>query len=183
MSNILSPRRLEKIRQNGKDILATSNGLSKSSGLDTHKVYNRNQMKGMPATNQPVAAAHNMQDKLDVELDLEGQTKMHLVPCRWSRSGWKYVEVDPIQHNFFKNPNRVNSFGVASPSKVRKGGSVVRRDFGQSKSAFVQGNEATGNQTTYGRSFVQAQRQTSQDNTPWKTGQSGQTKADGKGGE
>ena len=154
MSNVLSPRRLEKIRQNGEDILAASNGFNKSTGLDAHKQYNRNQMKAMPATNQPVAAAHNMHDQLDVELDLEGQTKMHLVPCRWSRSGWKYVEVDPIQHNFFKNPNRVNSFGVTSPDKVRKGGSVIRRGFASSKSAFDQGNEAVANQTTYGRSFV-----------------------------
>lgn len=42
---------------------------------------------------------------------------MHLVPCRWSRSGWKYVEVDPKEAGFFNNPNRVNSFGMSPQGK------------------------------------------------------------------
>jgi hypothetical protein len=82
---------------------------------------------------------------------------MHLVPCRWSRSGWKYVEVDPAGHNFFKNPNRVNSFGITSPGKARKGGSVIRRGYHQSKSAFGETQDKAG-QTTYGRSFASVER-------------------------
>ncbi len=44
---------------------------------------------------------------------LEGsKVKMQLVPCRWQKSGWKYVEVDPRETRFFSNPNRVNSTGA-----------------------------------------------------------------------
>ena len=114
-----------------------SNGFQNKNPLDAHKKFTRNQMSNQPQQSQQVSAAHAMNDQLDVELDLEGQTKMHLVPCRWSRSGWKYVEVDPQSHSFFKNPNRVNSFGITSPNKLRKGGSVVRKTFAStSKSAF-----------------------------------------------
>ena len=126
--------------------MGNSNGF-KSAGLDAHKQFTRNQ-------NKPVAAAHNITQELDIELDAEGQTKMHLVPCRWSRSGWKYVEVDPKDHTFFKNPNRVNSFGVTSPQKGRKGGSVARSTFQTSKSAFGQKPQAPESQTTYGRFFA-----------------------------
>ena len=106
---------------------------------------------------QPVAAAHNITSELDVELDAEGQTKMHLVPCRWSRSGWKYVEVDPKDHQFFKNPNRVNSFGVTSPNKARKGGSVARKSYMTNKSAFAE-TKNEGGMTTYGRFFASQER-------------------------
>ena len=44
---------------------------------------------------------------------------MHLVPCRWQRNGWKYVEADPQEHHFFNNPNRVNSIGF-SPKKLQE---------------------------------------------------------------
>ena len=74
----------------------------------------------------------------DYDLDSEEQPKMHLVPCRWERSGWKYVQVDPKEHNFFNNPNRVNSFGIGS-SNPRRGQSVKRDTFyasQQSRSAF-----------------------------------------------
>lgn len=47
----------------------------------------------------------------------DGQ-QLHLVPCRWERSGWRYVQKDPQEHGFFRNPNRVNNFGVA-PDKRR----------------------------------------------------------------
>ena len=56
-----------------------------------------------------------LNEKEDFDLDVDcDMPKMHLVPCRWERSGWKYVQVDPKEHNFFKNPNRVNSFGIGS---------------------------------------------------------------------
>ena len=44
---------------------------------------------------------------------------MKLVPCRWSRTGWKYVESDPKEHKFFSNPNRVNSHGVQKKEAAR----------------------------------------------------------------
>ena len=42
--------------------------------------------------------------------------QLHLVPCRWSRTGWKYVNADPKVTNFFNNPNRLNSIGF-SPNR------------------------------------------------------------------
>ena len=53
-----------------------------------------------------------------MDAEVEMNTQLHLVPCRWERSGWRYVQKDPQQHGFFSNPNRVNSFGVA-PDKKR----------------------------------------------------------------
>ena len=38
-----------------------------------------------------------------------------LVPCRWSHTGWKYVEEEPNSSRFFTNPNRVNGSGWMSP--------------------------------------------------------------------
>ena len=52
---------------------------------------------------------------------------MKLVPCRWSRTGWKYVEVDPKEHKFFGNPNRANSHGIpmqGSPQKAQQARAV-----------------------------------------------------------
>ena len=42
---------------------------------------------------------------------------MQLVPCRWSKNGWKYVEADPGHHKFFNNPNRINSVGFSPGQK------------------------------------------------------------------
>ena len=54
---------------------------------------------------------------------------LHLVPCRWERSGWRYVQKDPAEHGFFKNPNRVNNFGIAEAgSGKRRGASTTKRD-------------------------------------------------------
>jgi len=38
------------------------------------------------------------------------EENLQLVPCRWSHTGWKYVQMDPSQAKLFKSPNRVNSF-------------------------------------------------------------------------
>jgi len=45
------------------------------------------------------------------EPELEGGS-LHLVPCRWSLSGWKYVKADPGDHKFFNNPHRINGQGI-----------------------------------------------------------------------
>lgn len=43
------------------------------------------------------------------------------MPCRWSHTGWKYVQKDPGYTHFFTSPNRVNSFGFTSAqAKNRK---------------------------------------------------------------
>ena len=95
---------------------------NKSASLDAHKQFTRNQQGGGGMSQaQPIAAAQSLkQADLDVDVELSAQPQMHLVPCRWNRSGWKYVEVDPKEHSFFNNPNRVNSFGIAAPQKQRK---------------------------------------------------------------
>ena len=41
-----------------------------------------------------------------------------LVPCRWARSGWKYVQNDPGETHFFSSPNRANSFGISQKSEA-----------------------------------------------------------------
>ena len=72
------------------------------------------------------------------------------MPCRWERSGWRYVARDPKEHNFFNNPNRVNNFGVA-PEKRRFVSQNKRESFYKSNgnmSAF--GGSNRGGQTTYG---------------------------------
>lgn len=45
---------------------------------------------------------------------------MQLVPCRWQKSGWKYVEVEPKNTKFFTSPNRVNSTGFSPDHKPAK---------------------------------------------------------------
>ena len=46
-----------------------------------------------------------------IEADMNLNDNMHLVPCRWEKSGWRYVQKDPGHIGFFNNPNRVNNFG------------------------------------------------------------------------
>jgi hypothetical protein len=48
------------------------------------------------------------------------EENLQLVPCRWSHTGWKYVQADPGATQFFTNPNRVNSFGFSTSKKNRK---------------------------------------------------------------
>ncbi len=41
------------------------------------------------------------------------------MPCRWQKSGWKYVEVEPAATKFFKNANRVNSVGFSRSPQLK----------------------------------------------------------------
>jgi hypothetical protein len=52
-----------------------------------------------------------------VHAPLTEDAKM-LVPSRWQKSGWHYVNVDPREAKFFTNPNRANLYG--SPFKQPK---------------------------------------------------------------
>ena len=52
---------------------------------------------------------------------LGNDTEMKLVPCRWSRTGWKYVEVETNTHKFFGNINRNNCHGYNSPGLPSRG--------------------------------------------------------------
>ena len=72
---------------------------------------------------------------------------MHLVPCRWSKSGWKYVESDPSGTKFFTNPNRNNKMGY-SPEVNRDSKAA---SFRQAESQYYKNdNEKL---TTYGAFF------------------------------
>lgn len=53
---------------------------------------------------------------------------IRLVPCRWSNTGWKYVNDDPSNQRFFKSPNRVNShgWGIEKNQRDRKAKSVLK---------------------------------------------------------
>jgi hypothetical protein len=43
--------------------------------------------------------------------------KQYLVPCRWQKSGWKYVNVDPEKSKFFGSPNRIVNAGFSPKQK------------------------------------------------------------------
>tara|TARA_B110000503_G_C6903500_1_gene311724 strand:- start:336 stop:515 length:180 start_codon:yes stop_codon:yes gene_type:complete len=45
------------------------------------------------------------------------EENLQLVPCRWSHTGWKYVQHDPESTMFFSSPNRVNNFGFHQQQK------------------------------------------------------------------
>ena len=69
---------------------------------------------------------------------------LQLVPCRWSNTGWKYVQKDPCEQQFFKNPNRVNSFGFRHNKQRTKRGETLGGRVVSKESPF---------QTSYGRFF------------------------------
>ena len=66
-----------------------------------------------------------------VEAELEGGS-LHLVPCRWSLSGWKYVKVDPGDVQYFNSPHRINGQGIysgyQSPSNKKKPQNLLNGD-------------------------------------------------------
>lgn len=88
---------------------------------------------------------------------------MHLVPCRWERSGWRYVQKDPSDTQFFQSPNRVNNFGVNGD---RKRFASSNQGY-TNTSAFGKSIKSRADETTYGRSFIQAQAE-KDDTSPWQ---------------
>ena len=92
---------------------------------------------------------------MDAEIAMNQQ--LHLVPCRWERSGWRYVQAAPGQIGFFNNPNRVNNFGVMADNKQRRYDSAVR---GGSSNFYMTSNKSAFGQvknigeTTYGQNFI-----------------------------
>ena len=115
----------------------------------------------MSHLNTQAAAEHAMQhidarqiDNMAAEIQMNSQ--LHLVPSRWERSGWRYVQRDPADVQFFQNPNRVNNFGVDSQRK-RFASSNMRGTFykSQNRSAFGQTNKSRFQDTTYGANFYQ----------------------------
>jgi hypothetical protein len=121
----------------------------------THSRYGSS-MRGPLHAAAAEQASIEAQNFANMEAEISMNQQLHLVPCRWERSGWRYVQKDPADVGFFNNPNRVNNFGVAAPQGNNRntlGGSQIRKDsFYNSRSAFS--NTKTPTMTTYGRSFV-----------------------------
>ena len=126
----LSPRNLEQLRKNGQSIL---------NQTFTQQMGDRRNSMGPRVTS----------DELDLDIELDSNPKMHLVPCRWAPGGWKYVEQDPKEKGFFNSPNRVNAHGVqANRGRFSKS---VNRTFGHGKGSTMSSNF----ETTYGRCFYE----------------------------
>ncbi len=94
-------------------------------------------------------------DQMDAEMSMNAN--LHLVPCRWSPTGWRYVQKDPKEQKFFNNANRVNNFGVASDRKRHQSTGMRQTMFkSTNRSAFNPHatNKSRADQTTYGSSFI-----------------------------
>ena len=96
----------------------------RSSDIVSTQTYSR--LGSHPSANANAAKQQELQSQLqaineadlaafDNELKMNGQ--MQLVPSRWERSGWRYVQAEPGDTKFFAHPNRVNNFGVHAQDK------------------------------------------------------------------
>ena len=143
----MNSRRLEAIRANGNKIVgAAANDLDAGSAYKKGQDPRASEMGGTFSGND---AAMDMR-----EHEIAMNNNLHLVPSRWERSGWRYVQKDPGETNFFRNPNRVNNFGVNAEKK--RFASSNRESFYKSanKSAFGNTN-GREQETSYGRFFQQ----------------------------
>ena len=137
MMDAMSPRPLDAIRQNGNQIMG---GSKLGSEAEAASSYKRHQEGKASDLNSRAAEVNEMVDprqfdQMDAEMTMNAN--LHLVPCRWSPSGWRYVQKDPNDHRFFNNPNRVNNFGVASDRKRHQSSGLRNTMFkSTNKSAF-----------------------------------------------
>ena len=125
----MNSRRLEAIRANGNSIVGAA-----GNDLQAGKNYKNGQ--DARASEMGFGAAGDVMDMREHEIAMNNN--LHLVPSRWERSGWRYVQKDPSDTQFFRNPNRVNNFGVNAEKK--RFASSNRESFYKSanKSAFGQ---------------------------------------------
>ena len=157
---VMSPRRLEKMSNAGSKIMKHEMSNKRAANYANAKTQ---QM--MDELNSRASHMNNLNSAKQIKPPLyeepydsesNEQPTMHLVPCRWEHSGWKYVQVDPKNHNFFNNPNRINSHGISNnPKRASRHQSVKRESYyGTSqKSAFAGVSERKQSDTTYGRFF------------------------------
>ena len=66
-------------------------------------------------------------------MDQGDYPEVHLVPCRWKRTGWKYANVSH-GNQFFRSPNRQNSTGYSQFEKnfgntVLPGSAYPKREY------------------------------------------------------
>ena len=108
----MNSRRLEAIRANGNKIVGKQQ--QDSEAASNYKTSMSARKANSRGADMALAAA----DVLDMrEMEIQMNNNLHLVPCRWERSGWRYVQKDPADTQFFQNPNRVNNFGVNAEKK------------------------------------------------------------------
>ena len=69
-SNLMSPRRLDAMRANGNKIMTGSQEEEKFMAVKGETLNNMN-------------------------FEMNMNQNLHLVPSRWERSGWRYVQRDP----------------------------------------------------------------------------------------
>lgn len=149
--DLLSPRRLDQLRTNGKNILdGQQAAMNNADAASTYKrMMEQQRISGVQ--NMGITDARENDRSAEITMN----KKLHLVPSRWERSGWRYVERDPADHDFFQNPNRVNNFGITAEKKRF---ASQRRDSQfqtTNKSTFGNPTRQAG-ETTYGRFFADA---------------------------
>ena len=127
---MLSPRRLANMMNAGQNIMQTDKSNKRAANYANERsrqvmeeiASNASRMHDFNSVKQLKPPLHE-----DLDSEIGAQPTMHLVPCRWEHSGWKYVQVDPKEHNFFNNPNRVNSIGMSSNNMKRARHQSVKR--------------------------------------------------------
>ena len=98
---------------------------------------------------QPYESALMNSGKAQVVVEgMPPQENLQLVPCRWSKSGWKYVQKDPSKFQYFNNPNRVNSFGFTQKKMAQA------QQMQNTSKSVTKESEFT---TSYGRFFNSSQ--------------------------
>lgn len=132
----MSPRKLDAIRANGSQIMGKN-----PNNLDAASNYRQMQQTVAQASaTGPVPAMMDARQLGEMDAEITMNSNLHLVPSRWERSGWRYVQKDPKEHGFFNNPNRVNNFGIA-PDK-RRFASVNRDGYHPNRSGFGNSNSS-----------------------------------------
>jgi hypothetical protein len=116
------PHRIPKIdikTAGGLDPLSPAYNVSQTSPnrydsrLEKRRGDNASQTPVNNANTGKVKKTKKASDLMDgsYEPELEGGS-LHLVPCRWSLTGWKYVKVEPGDQKFFNSPHRINGQGI-----------------------------------------------------------------------
>ena len=74
--DVLSPRKIDHLRNTGKNIMKGGNGEEARGEAKKYKQYSLNTKSGAQNSRKPVHSG-------DYTGDPASEAKMHLVPCRW----------------------------------------------------------------------------------------------------
>ena len=132
---------------------------------DVTKVTNKNIAEKFNSTidhnydrDQQTISFHDQMSTAIAPRTLE-ESSLHLVPCRWSLSGWKYVKVDPQNQKYFNNPHRFNGQGIytghQSPNSQKKMMNILGVDNGNYDQRMWMGDVVNEDviETTYSKFF------------------------------